>query len=62
MKKKLWEELNLDENFSYLDVDNAYKQLKYKTPRSTFAWKVLRDKYYSEIYREYVDEDLLVRA
>lgn len=62
MKKKLWEELNLNENFSYSDVDNAYKQLKNKTPRSTFAWKVLRDKYYSEIYREYVDEDLLVRA
>ena len=62
MKKLLWEELDLDENFNYKNVDEAYKNIKNKTPRTTFAWKVLRDKYYSEIYREYKNEDLLVRA
>lgn len=62
MSKLLWEELNLDENFNYLEIDNIYKNLKNKTPRTNFAWKVLRDKYYSEVYREYKDEDLLIRA
>ena len=62
MEKLLWEELNLDEKFIYSNVDVAYGTIKNKTPRTTFAWKVLRDKYYSEIYREYKDEDLLVRA
>jgi len=62
MNKLLWEELVLDENFNYKNVDEAYKNIENKTPRTTFAWKVLRDKYYSEIYREYKNEDLLVRA
>lgn len=62
MEKLLWEELKLDKNFKYTDVDVAYKNLKNKTPRATFAWKVLRDKYYSEIYREYKDEKLLIKA
>lgn len=62
MVKLLWEELKLDKNFKYIDVDVAYKNLKNKTPRATFAWKVLRDKYYSEVYREYKDEDLLIKA
>lgn len=62
MKKLLWEELMLDVNFKYTDVDAAYKNLKNKTPRATFAWKVLRDKYYSEIYKEYKDENLLIKA
>lgn len=62
MEKLLWEELKLDKNFKYTDVDVAYKNLKNKTPRATFAWKVLRDKYYSEIYREYKDENLLIKA
>ena len=62
MNKLLWEELGLDENFNYKNVDEAYKNVKNKTPRTTFAWKVLRDKYYSEVYREYRNEDLLVKA
>lgn len=62
MKKLLWEELQLKDDFIYTEVDNAYQKLKNKTPRKTFAWKVLRDKYYSEVYREYKDEELLVRA
>lgn len=62
MEKLLWEELKLDKDFKYTDVDVAYKNLKNKTPRATFAWKVLRDKYYSEVYREYKDEDLLIKA
>ena len=62
MKKLLWEELELDENFNYKDVDNAYKNIKNKTPRVDFAWKVLRDKYYSEVYREFKDEELLIKA
>lgn len=62
MKKLLWEELNLDEKFNYFEIDDAYKKLKNKTPRTTFAWKVLRDSYYSEIYRDYKDEELLIKA
>ena len=38
MVKLLWEELKLDKNFKYIDVDVAYKNLKNKTPRATFAW------------------------
>ena len=62
MKKLLWEELNLDEKFNYFEIDDAYKKLKNKAPRTTFAWKVLRDSYYSEIYRDYKDEELLIKA
>ena len=60
--KLLWEELNLDENFDYKNVDEAYKNIKNKTPRNTYAWKVLRDKYYSEVYKEYKSEEMLTRA
>ena len=60
--KKLWEELNLNIDFNYQEVDEAYRKINDKTPRITFAWKVLRDKYYSEVYRKYQDEDLLIRA
>lgn len=62
MKKLLWEELNLDENIKYSDADIAYKKIKNKTQRVTFAWKVLRDKYYLEVYKKYKDESLLTKA
>ena len=62
MKKLLWTELKLTKNFNNIDVDNAYKKLENKTPRKTYAWKVLRDKYYRELYKEYKDEELLTRA
>ena len=62
MKKMLWDELGLTKDFQYKNVDNAYLSLKNKTPRARFAWKVLRDKYYSEVYRKYQDEELLVKA
>ena len=62
MKKMLWDELGLTKDFQYKNIDNAYLCLKSKTPRARFAWKVLRDKYYSEIYRKYQDEELLVKA
>ena len=60
MKKLLWEELNLDEKFNYFEIDDAYKKLKNKTPRTPFAWKVLRESYYFEIYRDYKDDELLI--
>ncbi len=62
MKKLLWDELGLTSKFMREEVDLAYQNKKEKTPRITLAWKVLRDKYYGELYREYRDEELLIKA
>lgn len=58
----LWELLNLNEDFNYKNVDLAYKNIKTKNPNIDFAWKVLRDKYYSEIYKKYKNVDMVIRA
>lgn len=62
MVKLLWEELGLDENFRCSEIDDVYRKIRNKTPRVKKAWKVLRDNYYSEVYREYKSEEVLDRA
>ncbi|OGO86844.1 MAG: hypothetical protein A2Y24_00020 [Clostridiales bacterium GWE2_32_10] len=58
----LWDLLNIDKNFNYNDIDNAYIKLKDKNERTKFAWKVLRDEYYSAVYKKYLDIDTLIKA
>lgn len=60
--KYLWEELNLKENFKDEEVDIAFKELENKNKDNIFAWKVLRDKYYKEVYKKYLDVSLLIKA
>ena len=58
----LWDVLNIDKNFNYNDIDNAYIKLKDKNEGTKFAWKVLRDEYYSAVYKKYLDIDTLIKA
>lgn len=58
----LWNALNLDENFKCEDVDIAYSKIKNKTKEARLAWKVLRDKYYSEVYKKYLSIDTVIKA
>lgn len=47
----LWNILNLDKNFKCADVDIAYSKIENKTEEAKLAWKILRDEYYSEVYK-----------
>lgn len=58
----LWKELNLDQNFKCADVDIAYGKIKNKTNQVKLAWKILRDKYYSGVYRKYLSIETVVKA
>jgi nicotinic acid mononucleotide adenylyltransferase len=58
----LWEELNLTQNFNYKDVDDVYRNINSKDERKKYVWSILRDKYYSEVYKKYKDIDLLIKA
>jgi len=60
--ESLWNVLNLNEHFDYKEVDSAYMQLENKTPEAKLAWKILRDEYYSDVYRKYRDIDVVVKA
>ncbi len=62
MKQFLWEELGLDENFKCCEVDNAYKQIVDKTLQHKLAWKILRDEYYSQVYKEHKDINIVEKA
>ena len=44
--------LNLDKNFKCADIDIAYSKIENKTNEVKLAWKILRDEYYSEIYKK----------
>lgn len=58
----LWDILNLDKDFKYADVDIAYSKIENKTDKEKLAWKILRDEYYSEVYKKYLSIDIVVRA
>ena len=58
----LWNELNLNQNFKCADVDIAYSKIKNKTNEVKLAWKILRDKYYSEVYKKYLNIETVVKA
>ena len=58
----LWDILNLDKNFKCADVDSAYSRIENKTDEAKLAWKILRDEYYSEVYKKYLDIDTVIKA
>ena len=61
-KEYLWDILNLDKNFKCADVDIAYSKIENKTDEVKLAWKILRDEYYSEIYKKYLSIDIVIKA
>ena len=61
-KEKLWDILNLNENFKCADVDIAYSKIKNKTDEVKLAWKILRDEYYSEVYKKELDIKTVIKA
>jgi cytidyltransferase-like protein len=58
----LWDILKLNSDFDYKDVDEAYRKLDNKTQDAKLAWKVLRDKYYSDVYKKYLCIDKVNQA
>ena len=58
----LWKILNLDKDFKCADVDIAYSRIENKTNKVKLAWKVLRDEYYSEVYKKYLNIDTVIKA
>ena len=58
----LWDILNLDKNFKCADVDVAYSKIENKTDKVKLAWKILRDEYYSEVYKKYLSIDTVIKA
>lgn len=55
----LYNILNIDINTKYNEIDEKYRNIPNKTKEQYFAWKILRDKYYSQIYRKYLNEDIV---
>ena len=53
-KQYLWDILKLDPNFKCDDVDIAYSKIENKNDEAKLAWKILRDEYYSEVYKKYL--------
>ena len=58
----LWNILNLNKNFKCEDVDIAYSNIKNKSEKVKIAWKILRDAYYSEVYKKYLSIDIVIKA
>lgn len=58
----LWSRLNLDENFKCAEVDKAYSKIQNKTKDVKLAWKILRDEYYSEVYKKYLSIEIVKKA
>ena len=58
----LWDILNLDESFKCAEVDEAYSKIKNKTKEVKLAWKILRDEYYSEVYKKYLSVEIVEKA
>ena len=58
----LWDILNLDESFKCAEVDEAYSKIKNKKKEVKLAWKILRDEYYSEVYKKYLSVEIVEKA
>ena len=58
----LWNILNLDDSFKCAEVDEAYSRIKNKTKEVKLAWKILRDEYYSEVYKKYLSVEIVEKA
>ena len=61
-KEYLWNILKANKDFKCSDIDSAYNKIENKTSEVTLAWKILRDEYYSEVYKKYLDIDIVVKA
>lgn len=61
-KEYLWDILKVNKDFKCSDIDSAYNKIENKTSEVTLAWKILRDEYYSEVYKKYLDIDIVVKA
>lgn len=61
-QRYLWNILKLDENFKCTDVDLAYSKIENKTNEVKLAWKILRDEYYSEVYKKYLNIEIVIKA
>lgn len=61
-KQYLWDILKLDPNFKCDDVDIAYSKIENKNDEAKLAWKILRDEYYSEVYKKYLSIDTVIKA
>ena len=61
-QKYLWDILDIDKNFKCADVDIAYSKIENKTEEVKLAWKILRDEYYSEVYKKYLNIDTVIKA
>lgn len=62
INKHLWEYLKLERNYKCKDVDMFYKKLKRKTKEAKLAWKILRDKYYNDVYKNYLNLNKVFEA
>ena len=58
----LWNYLNINENFDYKKVDDIYYKIKDKNENTYLAWKILRDPYYSYVYKKYKDINKVISA
>lgn len=61
-QKYLWDILKLNENFKCDDVDIAYSKIENETNEVRLAWKILRDEYYSKVYKKYLSIDTVIKA
>lgn len=61
-QERLWNVLNLDKDFKCADVDIAYSKIENKTDEAKLAWKILRDEYYSEVYKKELDIKTVIKA
>lgn len=61
---KLWEYLGVSQEATKEEVDLAFRELSKGNPtkEQITAWKVLRDRYYSKVYKKYENMELLEKA
>ena len=59
---KLWNYLNINKDFNYLEIDNVYRNITNTNKNTYLAWKILRDRFYSKVYKEYESIDMCYKA
>lgn len=59
---KLWNYLNINKDFNYFEIDNIYRNINNKNKNTYLAWKILRDRFYSKVYKKYESIDMCYKA
>lgn len=59
---KLWNYLNINKDFNYFEIDNIYRNITNKNKNTYLAWKILRDRFYSKVYKKYESIDMCYKA